>query len=131
MRTPVTCLRPRTAVITDSASTGSAPAPSRVSPAGETAAAEAPEADGLGAALSVERAAAVAEHLQVGRGPGAEGDGGQEAPDDGAAETTVLRVGSVQLDLRSRRATNDERTVELTQFLARNDLRPPTTASGW
>jgi DNA-binding response OmpR family regulator len=34
--------------------------------------------------------------------------------DDRAAETTVLQVGSIQLDLRSRRATNQDRTVELT-----------------
>lgn len=31
-----------------------------------------------------------------------------------SVETTVLRAGRVQLDLRSRRATSDERTVELT-----------------
>ena len=34
--------------------------------------------------------------------------------DDRSAETTVLQVGSVQLDLRSRRATSQDRTVELT-----------------
>jgi two-component system, OmpR family, copper resistance phosphate regulon response regulator CusR len=34
--------------------------------------------------------------------------------DDRPAETTVLQVGAVQLDLRSRRATAEERTVELT-----------------
>lgn len=34
--------------------------------------------------------------------------------DDRPVETTVLQVGAVQLDLRSRRATNDARTVELT-----------------
>lgn len=34
--------------------------------------------------------------------------------DDRAAETTVLQVGAVGLDLRSRRATSQERTVELT-----------------
>jgi DNA-binding response OmpR family regulator len=34
--------------------------------------------------------------------------------DDGATETTMLEVGPVQLDLRSRRATSEGRTVELT-----------------
>ena len=34
--------------------------------------------------------------------------------DDRPAETTVLQVGAVQLDLRSRRATSEDRTVELT-----------------
>ncbi len=34
--------------------------------------------------------------------------------DDRSVETTVLQVGSVQLDLRSRRATSQDRTVELT-----------------
>ena len=34
--------------------------------------------------------------------------------DERSAETTVLQVGSVQLDLRSRRATSQDRTVELT-----------------
>jgi two-component system copper resistance phosphate regulon response regulator CusR len=34
--------------------------------------------------------------------------------DERSAETTVLEVGSVQLDLRSRRATSQDRTVELT-----------------
>ena len=34
--------------------------------------------------------------------------------DDRPAETTMLQVGAVQLDLRSRRATSEDRTVELT-----------------
>jgi two-component system, OmpR family, copper resistance phosphate regulon response regulator CusR len=34
--------------------------------------------------------------------------------DDRPTETTVLQVGAVQLDLRSRRATSQDRTVELT-----------------
>ncbi len=34
--------------------------------------------------------------------------------DDRPAETTLLQVGAVQLDLRSRRATSDDRRVELT-----------------
>ena len=34
--------------------------------------------------------------------------------EDGSGETTVLQVGMVRLDLRSRRAITDERTVELT-----------------
>ncbi len=35
-------------------------------------------------------------------------------PDDRSSETTVLNVGEVQLDLRSRRASWGDRTVELT-----------------
>lgn len=34
--------------------------------------------------------------------------------EDRSVETTVLQAGRIQLDLRSRRATNEDRTVELT-----------------
>lgn len=34
--------------------------------------------------------------------------------DEAAPETTVLNVGAVSLDLRSRRATHDQRTIDLT-----------------